>query len=84
VSQTEKITVTNYAPDRFARLEQTLASHGLKATGNTGEIKKFGADVQYDYSPTTQVLALEILHGPHLHNFDDFCKQLTTWVEQQA
>lgn len=81
---TSKITVTSYTADRFARLEKTLQEKGLNATGDAGEIKKFGADVQYDYDAVKEVLVLEVLHGPHFHNFDDFVKQLTSWVEEQV
>lgn len=83
-SPTETITITNYALDRFARLETTLATKGLKMTGDDGEVKDFGADVKYHYDSATQVLTLTVLHGPHLKNFDGFVKQLTAWVEAQA
>ena len=83
-SPTETITITNYAPDRFQRLEATLATKGLKMAGNDGEVKDFGADVKFNYTPSSQTLVLTVLHGPHLHSFDDFCAQLKTWVEAQA
>lgn len=85
MSKVDKITVTNYEPQRFSRLQTTLAEKGLKGGGSdSGEIKKFGADVQYTYNPDTQILILEVLHGPHLHNYDDFVKQLTSWIEEQV
>ena len=84
MSATEKITITNYAVDRFARLQTTLMSKGLKLSGNDGEVKDFGADVTWNYSPSTEILTLTVLHGPHLKNFDDFCSQLKSWVEAQA
>lgn len=83
MSRTETITITNYAVDRFARLETTLASDGLKLIGDSGEAKDFGADVKYSYSPETMTLTLTILHGPHLHNFDDFAAKLQAFVENQ-
>lgn len=80
----ETITITNYAPDRFARLEATLASKtSLKFVGYSGEAKKFGADVKFNYDPTAQTLTLDILHGPHLHNFDAFCAELKSFIEDQ-
>lgn len=81
---TEKITITNYAPDRFARLQATKEAKGLKLTGNDGEAREYGAVVDWDYSPSSEVLTLIIKHGPHLHNFDDFCGDVKTWVEAQA
>lgn len=83
-SPTETITVTNMPADRFARLQANLATHGLKLTGNDGEAKDFGADVQWSYSASAQELTLIVKHGPHLKNFDDFCTQLKSWVEAQA
>jgi hypothetical protein len=81
---TETITITNYAPDRFARLETTLQDKTkLKFVGYSGEAKEFGADVKFAYDPTAQTLTLNILHGPHLHNFDAFCAELTTFIENQ-
>jgi hypothetical protein len=82
-SPTETITITNYAPDRFARLETTVTGKGLKMTGNNGEAKEFGADVDYAYDSATQTLVLTVKHGPHLKNFDKFCADLKSWVEAQ-
>lgn len=81
---TEKITITNYDALRFSRLQANLATHGLKMTGNDGEAKDFGADVEWSYAPSSETLTLTVLHGPHLKNFDDFCTQLKSWVEAQA
>jgi hypothetical protein len=81
---TETITITNYAPDRFARLEATVSAKGLKLTGNDGEAKDYGAVVDWNYAPSTEILVLTIKHGPHLHNFDDFCTEVKSWVEAQA
>jgi hypothetical protein len=83
-SPIETITVTNYAVDRFARLETTVSGKGLKMAGDDGEMKDFGADVEFHYAPATQALTLIVKHGPHLKNFDDFCTQLKSWVEAQA
>lgn len=83
-SPTETITITNYAPDRFSRLEATLGTHGLKMSGDSGEVKDFGADVKFNYTPATQTLVLTVLHGPHFKDFDGFVKQLTAWVEAQS
>ena len=81
---TEKITITNYSAERFAHMQTALATHGLKLTGNDGEAKDFGADVGWNYAPSTETLTLTVLHGPHLKNFDDFCTQLKSWVEAVA
>ena len=83
MSNTETITVTNYAVDRFARLETTLAAKGLKLIGDSGEVHDFGADVKFSYSPTALTLTLNVLHGPHFHNFDDFAKSLEAFIEDQ-
>ena len=83
MSNTETITVTNYAVDRFARLEATLATKGLKLTGDSGEVHDFGADVKFNYDPEALTLTLAVLHGPHFHSFDDFAKSLETFVENQ-
>ena len=83
-SPTETITITAMAPDRFARLEVTMGTHGLQMKGNNGEVRKLGADVEYGYDPATQVLTLIVKHGPHLKNFDAFCAELKAWVEAQA
>lgn len=82
-SPVETITVTNYTWERFERLEATVSGKGLKMAGNDGEMKDFGADVEFHYAPATQVLTLTVKHGPHLKNFDDFCAQLKSWVEAQ-
>jgi hypothetical protein len=83
-SPTETITITNIAADRFARLEVTVTAKGLEMKGNSGEAKKFGADVDYAYDSATRVLTLTVKHGPHLENFDKFCADLKSWVEAQA
>jgi hypothetical protein len=83
-SPTATIKITNIAPDRFARLEVTVTGKGLEMKGNSGEVKKFGADVDYDYMPETQTLMFLVKHGPHLENFDKFCAELESWVVAQA
>lgn len=84
MSNVETITVTNYSPERFTRLEATLNSHGLKFATDSGEVKDFGADVKFLYSAVSQTLTMTVLHGPHLHNFDAFCKQLEEYVTSQT
>ena len=83
-SPTETIRVTNYAADRFARLETTVSFKGLKMTGNDGEMKDYGAVVDFSYSPLSLTLTLIVKHGPHFHNFDDFCASLKSWVLAQV
>ncbi|HUD21851.1 MAG TPA: hypothetical protein VMQ60_03320 [Acidobacteriaceae bacterium] len=83
MSNTKTIQITNYAPDRFARFESTVAAKGLKLTGYSGEAHDFGADVKYVYDAATETLTLTVLHGPHLHNFDAFCAELEVFVESQ-
>jgi hypothetical protein len=78
-SPTKVLTFPNYTPDRFARLEATMPK-GLKVAGDAGEVKDFGADVDYAYNAATQTLTLTVKHGPHLHNFDTFCADLQTKV----
>jgi hypothetical protein len=77
------ITATNYAPERFAALESTIAEKGLKLTGYSGEAKDFGADVKYNYDAATETLTVEVLHGPHFHDFTAFCAELQTFIENQ-
>lgn len=83
MSKTETISITNYAPDRWARMATTLDKKGLHLTGNDGEAKDFGADVKFHYDPASQLLTLTLLHGPHLHSFDDFAKKLQAFIEGQ-
>jgi hypothetical protein len=81
---TEVITVTNYESDRFARLELELQKQlNLKFSGDSGEVKDFGADVVYSYDVATKTLTLNVLHGPHFKNFDDFVAKLKAYVEAQ-
>lgn len=82
-SPTETLTFAPYAEDRFQRLKTTLAKDGLKLpTGENGEVKDHGADVDFTHSGST--LTLVIKHGPHLVNFDSFVEKLKTWVSSQA
>lgn len=78
----ETLTIDNYPEDRFLRLQQTLAKEGLHLEGESGEAKDYGAVVDYKHEGTT--LTLTILHGPHLHNFDDFVTKLTNFVKAQV
>lgn len=83
MSSTETINVTNYAADRFARLEATLATKGLHLIGDSGEVHNFGADVKFNYDPATLTLTLTVMHGPHFHNFEDFAKSVEAFIEDQ-
>lgn len=88
-SPTQTITITAYPEDRYDRLKATLEKEGLKlklddTTGEAGEAKDFGADVKFQHFSETNTLILTVLHGPHLKNFDDFVKKLTSWVEAQV
>jgi hypothetical protein len=82
---TEKLTITNYDEDRFHRLEESLQKDGLKfPAGESGEVKDFGADVDFTHDAATNTLTLDVKHGPHLHNFDDFVTKLTDRVKAQT
>jgi hypothetical protein len=78
----ETLTITSYPEDRFQRLEKTLATKGLKMSGEDGEVRDFGADVEFHHTGMT--LTLIVKHGPHLKDFDKFCAQLTSWVKAQV
>lgn len=78
------ITISGYAPDRFARLEASLGEKGLKMAGSDGEVKDFGADVRFHYDAAAGILTLTVLHGPHFHDFQTFCDQLKSRVEAQT
>jgi hypothetical protein len=82
---TEKLKISNYDEARFQRLEASLQKDGLKfPAGESGEVKDFGADVDFSHDVATNTLTLDIKHGPHLHNFDDFVAKLTERVKAQA
>jgi hypothetical protein len=81
-SPTETLTFSNFPEDRFKRLEATKEAEGLKLTGEDGEVKDHGADVEFHHTGTT--LTLIVKHGPHLVNFDKFVAKLTSWVKAQV
>lgn len=70
----------NYSPARYAALQAVLAAKGLLIDGDVGDIKKFGADVSYGYSPQDQTLLLTVRSAPHFHDFNAFVLALSREV----
>jgi|GEM_PF-4406658 len=58
------LTYTGVTPAEFAGLQANLLSHGLKARGNSGMVKKLGATIGYNYTPARQILTIDVKHAP--------------------
>ena len=73
-----------YAPERFERLCTALAARGFHLAGTSGEVKAFGADVQYAYDAALRRLTFTVIKAPFLHSMAGFSTQLTEAIQRQS
>lgn len=74
----------NFAPDRWRRLKNSMAQHGIDVNGDAGEFKKFGADVSFSYAAATSNLTLIVHHAPMFHSLGSFTDEIKKAVESQG
>lgn len=61
-------------PDQFARVADGLKSKGLSVSGTRGEVRAFGADVQFDF--TEPLLTITVVSPAHFHGLQQFAEQI--------
>jgi hypothetical protein len=66
-------------PDQFANVVSGLREKGLSVTGTQGEIRAFGANVQFEF--LGGALKITILSPPHFHNLAQFSEQVRESVQ---
>lgn len=75
------LTYTGVTPAGFAALEASLLSHGLKASGNFGMVKKLGAVIAYNYTPARQILTIDVMHAPWTVKLAGFTRTVDAAVQ---
>ena len=69
--------VVSFCPvtsEQFAKVVGGLRDKGLRVTGTQGEIREFGANVQFEFLHSA--LKITILSPPHFHNIQQFSEQV--------
>jgi hypothetical protein len=66
-------------PEQFARVVNGLREKGLSVTGTQGEIREFGANVQFEF--LDGALKITILSPPHFHSVAQFSEQVREAVQ---
>jgi hypothetical protein len=60
--------------EQFGRLAGALKDKGLSVSGTRGEIRKFGAEVKFDF--TTPLLTITVVSAPHFRKLEEFAMQI--------
>jgi hypothetical protein len=60
--------------DQFARIGDALKDNGLSVSGTRGEVRRFGAEVTFDF--TEPQLTIKVVSAPHFHKLEDFAEQI--------
>lgn len=75
------LTYTGVTPAGFAGLQASLLSHGLKASGNSGMVKKLGAAIGYNYTPALEILTIDVKHAPWTVKLAGFTRTVDAAVQ---
>ncbi len=73
-----KVLTYTLTEAQYETVRAAIAQKGLELTGTQGEVKKLGADVQYEYN--APALTITVVKAPWLHNIDNFAEQLDAYI----
>jgi len=59
---------------QFARIGDALKGKGLTVAGTSGEVRRFGADVKFDF--VEPKLTITVVSAPHFHKLEEFAEQI--------
>ena len=60
--------------EQFARIGDALSGKGLNVTGTSGEVRRFGADVKFDFAEPN--LTITVVNAPHFRKLEEFAAQI--------
>ena len=60
--------------EQFARIGNALKGKGLTVTGTSGEVRRFGADVKFDFAEPN--LTITVVNAPHFRKLEEFAAQI--------
>jgi len=60
--------------EQFARIGDALKGKGLIVTGTSGEVRRFGADVKFDFAEPN--LTITVVNAPHFRKLEEFAAQI--------
>ncbi len=69
-------------PDQYARLLAKAKAAGIDLSGDSGTASKFGAEISWNYNPSTQELTLQCLKHPFFMSAADVDTRLHSLVSE--
>lgn len=75
------LTYKQVTQKRLDGLRAVLEKHGFTVRGDSGSIRKMGADVDFHYDPIAEVLTLDIRKAPWMISKDRFTKMIDGDIE---
>lgn len=67
--------------EKLEGLRVVLEKHGFTVNGNSGEIRKMGADVEFQYDPDTETLTIDIKKAPWMISKGRFTQMIDGDIE---
>lgn len=75
------LTYKQVTQEKLAGLRTVLERHGFTVSGNSGEIRKMGADVVFRYDPDLEVLTLDVRKAPWMISKGRFTQMIDGDIE---
>ncbi len=64
MEQTPPQVFSGITPEKYAILMQKAQAAGIALSGFSGTASKYGVEIAWNYSPSTQELTVQCLHTP--------------------
>jgi hypothetical protein len=71
---------SNITPEHYAAIVQKASAAGIDLTGNSGIASNFGVEVQWNYSPESRELTLQVLTTPFFLSAESVEKRIKAVV----
>ena len=71
---------SNITPEHYAAIVQKAGAAGIDLSGNSGIATNFGVEVQWNYSPESRELTLQVLTTPFFLSAESVEKRIKAVV----
>lgn len=78
----EPLIYTGIGAEQFKALEALAQKHGLSIVGTSGQTKKDGYEVSWDYETSTETLTIKILQSPFFIPHGMIVDHFNSWIDE--
>jgi hypothetical protein len=82
VGQCAPQVFSGITPEQYAKLAAKAQAAGIDLSGDSGTASKFGVEMAWNYSPSTQELTLHCLRTPFFVKAEDVNEKIAALVKE--